>query len=352
MTSEELAKIIGVSRSTVSRVINNYPDIPLETRKKVLDAIKKYNYYPNASARKLAGVKDTTLGLFVLDIKDMEQPHHVILNGENLLYDNNFFAPFISAFIDHANKKLFYVLVSTIYKTSELWKIASAFNEKRIDGSVIIGSNHMDYLKVLKTINIDNFTAFVDVEEDNSNMAKAIYVNINNYKGAFDVVKYLAELGHKDIGIITGSLDKLSGKKRFDGFKDAILSLNLPLREEWIFYGDFMEMSGYEGMKKLLSANNTPTAVFVCNDTMVIGAYRAAAELGLKVPHDISIIGFDDAQFSPHMAPPLTTVNVSLPQVAKIAVDLLIESIGKNQMEPVHKLVDAAIIKRGSCKKI
>jgi LacI family purine nucleotide synthesis repressor len=91
MTSEEIAKIVGVSRSTVSRVINNYPDIPAATREKVLKAIKEYNYYPNASARRLAGSKNSTLGIFIVDIKDHEEPHHVIQNDEALLYDNTFF---------------------------------------------------------------------------------------------------------------------------------------------------------------------------------------------------------------------------------------------------------------------
>ncbi len=352
MTSEEIAKIVGVSRSTVSRVINNYPDIPFETREKVLNAIKKYNYHPNASARKLAGGKNTTLGLFILDIKDNEYPHHVIKNDESLLYDNTYFAPFISAFIDHANKQEYYVLVSTIYSTSELWKVSSIFSEKRIDGAVIIGGSKNDYKKIFQTINNEHFAAYVDVETENEISNNGIYVNIDNYKSAFEVVRYLFELGHKDVGIITGNLDKLSGKKRLDGFRDALLSFNHPLREELIVYGDFMETSGYTGMKKILAAKNPPTAVFVCNDTMAIGAYKAINESGLKIPDDISIVGFDNALFSPHMSPPLTTVNVLLPEVAKVAANLLIESIGENKVKLVQKYVDAIIVKRGSCKKI
>ncbi|MDQ2087753.1 LacI family DNA-binding transcriptional regulator [Herbivorax sp. ANBcel31] len=352
MKSEDIAKIVGVSRSTVSRVINNYPDIPVATREKVLKAIKEYNYYPNASARKLAGIKNSTLGVFVVDIKDDETPHHVIKNNEALLYGNTFFAPFINAFIDQSNKTNYYVLISTIYSTSELWKIQSAFYEKRIDGGVIIGSNKEDYKKILKQMKKEFFLAAVDIETDDFNKDRAIYVNINNYKAAYDIGKYLIELGHKRIGIITGDLEKLSGKNRFDGFKQALKDYNINLKDDFIGYGDFTEPSSYLAMKNILKSSPRPTAVFVSNDTMAIGAYKAIGELNLKIPDDISIIGFDNTEISEYMSPPLTTVSVSFYEVAKYTAGLLIESIENGNLKTVHKVVDAKIVKRKSCKNI
>lgn len=350
MNSEDIARIVGVSRSTVSRVINNYPDIPPATREKVLKAIKEYNYYPNASARRLAGMKNSTLGVFVIDIKDNEKPHHVIENDEDLLYDNAYFAPFINAFIDGANKSQYYVLVTTIYCSDELWKIQSAFCEKRIDAGVIIGCNKLDYKQIIKTLDKDFIISTVDIEMDDPNEDKGIYININNSQGAFDAAKYLIDLGHKNIGIITGDLEKLSGKTRFESFKEAITHSCIPLHDNLIAYGDFTEHSGYQGMKKLLSAKNRPTAVFVCNDTMAVGAYKAVIESGFRIPDDISVIGFDNTQISAYMSPPLTTVNVSLAEVAKSSVDLLIKSIEKGKPETLQKTVDVKIVKRESCK--
>ncbi|HHX17965.1 MAG TPA: LacI family transcriptional regulator [Clostridium sp.] len=352
MTSEEIAKIVGVSRSTVSRVINNYPDIPAATREKVLKAIKEYNYYPNASARRLAGSKNSTLGIFIVDIKDHEEPHHVIQNDEALLYDNTFFAPFTNAFIDQANKMHYYVLVSTIFSSSELWKIQSAFYEKRIDAGIVIGSGKEDYKKILKLMKKEFILAAVDIEIDDFNDNKAIYVNTNNYKTAYDIAKYFIELGHRDIGIVTGDLEKLSGKTRFEGFKQALKDHNINLPDNFIGYGDFTEPSGYQAMKNILQSPKHPTAVFVCNDTMAIGAYKAIRESNLKIPQDISIVGFDNIKISEYMSPPLTTVNVSLSEIAKAATTLLIQSVEKGYLEPVEKIINAKIIKRESCKSI
>ena len=352
MKSEDIAKIVGVSRSTVSRVINNYPDIPAATREKVLKAIKKYNYYPNASARILAGTKNSTLGIFIVDIKDHEEPHHVIQNDEALLYDNTFFAPFTNAFIDQANKMHYYVLVSTIFSSDELWKIQSAFCEKRIDAGVIIGCGKEDYVKILTLMKKEFVLAAVDVETDSSNGNRAIYVNTNNYQTAYDIGKYLIELGHRDIAIITGDLEKLSGKARFNGFKQALKDNNIDLQSNFIAYGDFTEPSGYHAMKNILQSPKLPTAVFVSNDTMAIGAYRAIGQSNLKIPDDISVIGFDNIEISEYMSPPLTTANLSLSKIAKVTIELLIKSIEEGYLEPMQKIIDVKMVKRESCKSI
>jgi LacI family transcriptional regulator len=352
MNSKDIAKIVGVSRSTVSRVINNYPDIPPATREKVLKAIKEYNYYPNASARRLAGMKSSTLGLFIIDIRDNEKPHHVIEKNEDLLYGNSYFSPFINAFIDQSNKAQYHVLVSTVYSSDELWKIQSAFCEKRIDGAVIIGSSKADYKKIVEIMDKDFIMVAVDLVVEEEDMGTVLSVNVNNYGGVSDAVEYFIELGHRDIGIITGDLSKFSGKVRFDSFKHVLSRHCLPLDNDFIAYGDFTEYSGYEGMKKILASEKKPTAIFVSNDTMAIGAYRAIKERGLKIPEDISVIGFDNSYISQYMSPPLTSVNVSLPETAKCSIDLLLESINSKKIKSVPKTVNVEIIKRNSCKKI
>ncbi|GAE87007.1 LacI family DNA-binding transcriptional regulator [Acetivibrio straminisolvens] len=352
MNSKDIAKIVGVSRSTVSRVINNYPDIPQATREKVLKAIKEYNYYPNASARRLAGMKSSTLGIFIIDIRDNEKPHHVIENNEDLLYGNSYFSSFINAFIDQSNKAQYHVLVSTIYSSKELWKIQSAFYEKRIDGAVIIGSSKSDYNKIFEITDKDFVTVAVDLDMERENTGTVMSVNINNYDGVSDAIDYLIELGHRDIAVITGDLNKLSGKIRLESFKDALLRHGLPLNDAFIAYGDFTEHSGYEGMKKILASERKPTAVFVSNDTMAIGAYRAIEEQGFKIPEDISVMGFDNSYISQYMSPPLTTVNVSLPEIAKCSIELLLDSINNKEIKNRQKTVNVQIIKRNSCRKI
>jgi DNA-binding LacI/PurR family transcriptional regulator len=351
MKSQEIAKLLGISRSTVSKAINNYPDISKETREMVMNAIKEYDYFPDASARKLAGMKNMTIGIFLLytsdskiDKSDLEQM--------NVVYDNSYFSPFINAVIDCANLKEYYVLITTIYSKDDYEKIKSTFMQKRIDGGIFIGTKESDYEYIYKIIDKGYIAAFIDSEVDDIAKSKAIYVNIDNFQGSYDLVNYLISLGHKNIGIITGDINTLSGRKRLDGYKTALENAKLPFDTSLVFYGDFEFGSGHEGILKLMSSKNPPTAIFVCNDTMCTGAYNACAELGLKIPDDISIVGFDDAQFSRYMNPPLTTINVSLPNLAKTATDLLIKAIDEDHPNLSQKLINLDIVKRNSCKKL
>ena len=246
----------------------------------------------------------------------------------------------------------YYVLVSTIFSSSELWKIQSAFCEKRIDAGVIIGSGKEDYKKILKLMKEEFILAAVDIEIDSFSEDKAIYVNTNNFQTAYDIAKYFIELGHRDIGIVTGDLEKLSGKTRFEGFIQALKDHNINLPDCFIGYGDFTEPSGYQAMKSILQSPKLPTAVFVCNDTMAIGAYKAIRESNLKIPQDISIVGFDNIKISEYMSPPLTTVSVSLSEIAKAVTKLLIQSVEKGYLVPIEKIIHGKIIKRESCKSI
>ncbi len=352
MRSKDIAKLVGVSRSTVSRVINNYPDIPPATREKVLKAIEEYNYVPNVPARRLAGMKSRTLGLFLLDIIEEEKPHHLKISNENLVYNNNFFAAFTNAFIDQANKKDYYILVSIIYNMEDFKKAQDAFYGKRIDAGVFIGGKTQEYKYIFNVIQPDYIIGIVDFEPEDLSRQKAVFVNMNDYEGAFKAVEYLITLGHRRIGIITGDLSKGSGVRRLRGYKDVLSQYNLEPDPKMIVCGNYVEESGFNGMNQLLAGPHRPTAVFCCNDSMAIGAYRAINEAGLNIPNDISLIGFDNTQVSEYLSPPLTTVHVPLSEIAVNMADLLIESIAKGKQVAINKLVDTVIVKRASCKKL
>ncbi|WP_026675573.1 LacI family DNA-binding transcriptional regulator [Alkalihalobacterium bogoriense] len=352
MRSEDLAKLLGLSRSTISRVINNYPDIPQATRDKVWKAIEEYNYAPNASARKLAGVKNKMIAIILLDVKDNDEPHHVKTTDDTLIHDNPFFSPVINAVSDQANKMDYYVLISIAYSKEDLKKVQSIFYQKLIEGAIFVGTQEAENELIFNLIKQKHFIAMIDTSEVYNKNHNAIYVNADNYEGSVKAVSYLLELGHTSIGIITGNLNKLSAKERLAGFENTLMKHGIELTKDLIFHGDFTESSGYEGVKYLLRGPNRPTAIFVSNDTMVVGAYKAISELELRVPEDVSIIGFDNSFFSSYLNPPLTTIEISFADIAKRATTLLIESIEQEQQRGIVEKVNATLIKRESCQAI
>jgi len=352
MRSEDLAKLLGLSRSTISRVINNYPDIPQSTREKVWKAIEEYNYAPNASAQKLAGVKNKMIAIILLDIKDNEEPHHVKSTDDTLIHDNPFFSPIVSAVSDQANKMDYYVLISIAYSKEDLKKVQSIFYQKIIDGAIFVGTQEAENELIFNLIEQKYFIAMIDTSEVYNTNHNAIYINADNFEGSVKAVSYLLELGHTSIGIITGNLNKLSAKERLAGFETTLMQHGIEMTKDAIYHGDFTESSGYEGVKYFFRGPNPPTAIFVSNDTMVIGAYKAVSELGLRIPEDISIIGFDNSFFSSYLNPPLTTVEISFSDIAKKATTLLIESIEKEQQRGIVEKVNATLIKRESCQAI
>ncbi|WP_017471394.1 LacI family DNA-binding transcriptional regulator [Amphibacillus jilinensis] len=351
MRSEDLAKLLGLSRSTISRVINNYPDIPQTTRDKVWKAIEEYNYAPNASARKLAGVKNKMIALILLDVKDNEEGHHIKVSEHTLIHDNPFFSPIVNAVIDQANKMDHYVLVSISYTKDDLRKVQSIFQQKLIDGAIFVGTQEAENELIFSLIEQNHLIAMIDTSEVNNANHNAIYINADNYEGSVKAVSYLLELGHRSIGIITGNLNKLSAQERLAGYETTLMQHGIEMTDKMIYQGDFTENSGYDGIKYFFRTANPPTAIFVSNDTMVVGAYRAITELGLRIPEDVSIIGFDNSFFSPYLNPPLTTIDISFSEMAKRATTLLIESIEQEQQRGIVEKENATLIKRESCKK-
>lgn len=352
MRSEDLAKLVGVSRSTITRVINNYPDIPQVTRDKVWKAIEEHNYAPNASARKLAGATNKMIAIVVLDVKDDGVRHPVKTTDDTLISNNSFFAPVINFVTDQANKMDYYVIISIAYSKADLKKVEGIFNQKMIDGAIFVGTQEPENELIFNLIKQGHNIAMIDTNEVFSKSHDAIYINPNNYEGSVKAVRYLIELGHESIGIITGNLKKLSAQERLNGLKETLLQNGLELSDHHFFEGDFTENSGYEGAKHILAAPSKPTAIFVSNDTMAIGAYKAIAELGLNIPEDISIVGFDNSFISSYLTPPLTTVDIPFGEIAKRATTLLIESIEQKKQYSIVEKSKATLVKRESCKDI
>lgn len=343
MNSNEIAKLAGVSRSTVSRVINNYPNVPEETRKKVLKVIDEYDYVPHASARMLAGVKNRIIGLFIIDMAERSG------GIKNRITRSPYYLEFTSSVIEHASEKGYKVLVHIIHNSKGYKEIKECFYNKTISGGIFIGENNNDEV-IKKIINAGYKVALIDqdVREDDD-YSKCIIVNADNFKGAYTATKYLIDCNHRKIAHITGDIEKFSAIERIKGYKKALEDANIPIKDNFIVKSKFLEESGYESAKELLSNDDKPTAIFASNDKIAIGAIKAIQEAGLRVPEDICIIGFDDIEECKYINTPLTTIKMDLEKMAEVSTDAIITSIEGEENVYTDYTIGVDLIERKTC---
>lgn len=346
MKSEDIARIAGVSRSTVSRVINNYPNVPEETKEKVMKIVREYNYMPNTFARTLAGKKSNTIGLFF------------VITGETFrnsrIARNDYFASYLNYLVDIANGMDYYVLVNTIRIESEYEKVNQAFLEKRIDGGILIGTQD-DTLSKMHMHNIKSPMVIFDYDEDQLveqgyDSSRVTVVNSRDQSGMEKAVSYLMDKGHENIGFIMGNLHTRSARVRYDGYVNAMESHGLKVDPNYIVEGEFSVKVTYKGIKSAISRGQLPTAYISSNDYMALEAIKALQEEGYKVPDDIAVIGFDNVHMSEQSYPPLTTLEPRFYDMARKAVELLDTKLhNPDSVNQKSYEFGVDIITRGSC---
>jgi LacI family transcriptional regulator len=341
MNSFEIARLAGVSRSTVSRVINNYANVPIETREKVMKVIQQYNYFPNVSAQVLAGKRARTIGLFMIEPGNVSSD---ILT--NML---------IVSVIEHASSYDYYVLTYIIRDTSNtetIKNVKEIFFQRRIDGGIFIGAaNHEPFIEEL--ISEGFMVGVVDQEQPDHQESNRIVANFNNDSGMKQAVAYLAGLGHTRIGVINGNMKRLSGQTKYEGFLKAMQMCALHVNQAWVLPGDFHENGGYEAICDLLrTKSDLPTAIIAANDSVAFGAIRGLKENGLQVPDDVSIIGFDDHAMSEKHHPALTTIRVDFSDMLKQLTSILIAKIEKATADIRQITLDCSLVVRDSCRRV
>lgn len=347
MKSEEIAKIAGVSRSTVSRVINNYSNVPEETREKVMKVIKEYHFEPNNSARVLAGKGTDTIGLFLFSVYDKNNPHRV--------YGNSYFGPFVDAVIDTGNYKGYYVMVHTIYDPSECWRIRQTFSQKRIDAGIIIGTERTQEIQsILSELNYPLAIVDYDPEEIRSIMpgdARISVITSNDIKGMSACVDELVSLGHTQIGFIEGRDTTYSGYVRKEEFKRRMAYHGLTINKYHWLKGEFVRAKTEAAVKKLVKSGNLPTAMIACNDEMALAAMETLKAYGLRIPEDLSIMGYDDSPVATVVRPSLSTVRIPFYNMAQKAVQALSDMLENKTTGLMHYQLDVELIQRESCAK-
>ena len=334
-TIKDIANQANVSTTTVSRVINDHPDVKHETRDKIIKIIKKNNYRPNAVARSLSTSKSYTIGVFFTD--------H---------FNSGLHHPFFREVIYGLEKSLGNEGYDIVYFTNRQWGDNFSYLEKckdrHVDGVVLMGVLKDDP-NLAKLLASDIPVAFVDIDIKGDN---ASYVISDNVSGAKKAVNYLYELGHRKIGMLMGINTTKTAKDRFIGYKEALKDLNLTFNSNWIFNGKYSEKGGYEAAKDMLHLKKRPTAIFCQSDGMAIGAMRAIEDAGFEVPEDFSLIGFDDIEVSSYVKPTLTTIAQNKRKMGSSITKLLMDMINKANKNTSPIVLPVEVIERESCKSV
>ena len=336
ITSQDVADRAGVSRTTVSFVLNNVKgmNISSETRQKVLDAAESLSYIPDASAQALASRRAKAIGLVMT-----RSPHHIATDA---------FLPQVIGglmeIVKESRLRLLFEWVEVEHQDRAYLELARA---KHIDGMILL-TPRIDDAGLKKLAEVELPTVLMG-ELTGTNLYS---VDVDNRLAARNAVEYLIKLGHTRIACITNAPKNFSSSSdRLLGYRDALLAAGLSFDERLIRYGDFDPQSGYWQMKSLL-AGRLFTAVFVASDNVAIGANAALREAGLRAPEDISMIGFDDIPWSQFADPPLTTIRLPAQELARMACLLLIDLLHGNEPPTRRQLLSTELIIRKSCRSI
>ena len=329
-TMKDIARIAKVSTSTVSHVINNTRYVSDEIREKIMKVVNELNYTPSAVARSLKVKETKTLGMLVTATS------------------NPFFAEVVSGVEQYCNQHHYNLIISSIDGNEQrLQQNIQTLIQKQVDGLLLMYSDTRHAM--VEQLNLNLPIVVMDWWPTELNADK-IYEN--SEFGAYLATKTLIEQGHKNIAIITGKLDKSLAHNRLLGYQKALQDAHLPLNPDWIIESHFDFEGGVEGMKKLLQITPRPTAVFACSDTIAVGVYQVAWQQGLRIPQDISVIGYDNIMLAQYLTPPLTTIHQPKAELGKLAVETLLERIKSPNLEYKTTMLQPQLIWRASVVKI
>jgi LacI family transcriptional regulator len=346
MKGIEIAKLSGVSKSTLSRVMNNSPKVSEETRKKVLEIISQYGYLPDASARSLAGKPHNTVGLFIVSIPERSQEYQV--------YQNSYYSPYLELITDELNAKGYYVLVNVISSREDHERIRNAFLQKRVYGGIVLGTETVigDFGDILKN---GYPLVIVDFDPEEAGVFGAgrdnlTIVNSMNYEGGRAAVEYLISLGHREIGLIAGRETSYNGRERNRAYRDVMAQHGLPLRSEFFLQGHLWADIAAREVSGMVDRGTLPTAIFSASDEMALAAISVFKKRGIRVPEDISVVGFDDVAIASAVTPALTTVRMPYCDMARCAVESILSALNGGGSQGVKRL-PVELIERDSCMR-
>ncbi|MEE8306170.1 MAG: LacI family DNA-binding transcriptional regulator [Gammaproteobacteria bacterium] len=327
----DVAARANVSKTTVSHVINETRFVEPETKQRVLQAVAELGYRPSTAARSLTTNRTETVGVIVSDSS------------------NHFFAEVLRGIEDILRPKNYALLVCN---TAEILEREAHYLDilmrQRVDGIIAAAtSQRWDELTKVETLHIP--VVFVDRIFEGLD---GPFIGVDNEQGAYLGASHIIECGHRQIGILAGFQRLSTMRERLNGFQRALREHNIPLREEWIVASALNIEGAREAMRHLLTLAERPTAVFINNNLLTLGALLALKELGLHCPEDIGIVGFDDHPWAAVSAPPLTVVRQPAGQVGRAAAEMLLALINDEQVAEPRVIMDCELVSRQSCSPI
>lgn len=317
----------GVSKTTVSRVLNEKPDVDPDTRKKILDLIDQYDFQPNAFAKAISLQKSHHIGLII--------PHEA-----EYIFSNPFYTEVMRGVSTEVDCQGYYMVLCYAHEINYL----DIFRQKRVDGFVLLspGSFHKHIIESLNEEGVP-FVSTAKISDE----PHMTYVDVDNYYGATLAMEHLVSLGHRHIAYI-GKPTLQSSIDRMNGYIDVMKRHNIHCCDEWVVVSETSStQSGYEHTCELLNRPNRPTAIFLANDVMAFGALKAAKDCGLRVPEDLSIVGFDDIPLASFASPALTTVRQPTLEKGMLSARALINWL-KTDEQPASLILNLDLVVRQS----
>lgn len=311
VTIKDVAKLANVSISTVSLVINKKKYISEGTRKRVFDAVNKLNYYPKRSARGLPIKRCGNIGF--------------ILTDDHFSKSEPFYTKiFIGTELEARNYRN-YILLTTVPRYFAPEKDIPLFLlEKNVDGVILAGWVPDELISIIRSRNIPY--VLIDYYPKNGNYVSVL---VDNVKGGAEATELLIKSGHTRIGFLGGDIQHPSISDRYQGYTNALVKNNIRINKNWTFIQDYTSQEdGFNAVDKILK--DKPTAIFAANDALAIGCIRGLVQNGIKVPDDISFIGFDDIEESYQIEPPLTTMRVEKEELGSLSVKKIIQMLSED----------------------
>jgi LacI family transcriptional regulator len=329
VTIIDVAAEAHVSYATVSRVINNDVHVKQETRDRVLQTMRRLGYVANRQARSLAGGRTNSIGVLVPDLGTGYIGE--IIRG-------------IDAELGLSDLDL--ILYTTHRTASKEANYVANLAKGMVDGLLLVlPRSPADFIGILTQRNFP----FVLIDHQGIGQ-DCPAVGAANWQGGFTATEYLIKLGHQRIGFITGWMDLGCALDRLDGYRSALRTNHIPEGSELIYEGTFFQPDGYTGASTLLDLPNPPTAIFASNDVMAMGVMDAVRSKGLRVPDDISVIGFDDIPQASLIRPALTTIRQPLEKMGRVATQMLLELLSQPQKQIGRIELPTELIVRDSCQ--
>ena len=326
-TMKDVAQLAGVSTATVSRALMNPEKVSVSTRKRVETAVLEAGYSPNTLARNLRRNESKTIITIVPDICDP------------------YFAEIIRGIEDAAVENDYLVLLGD---SGQQKKRESSFVNlvltKQADGMLLLGTDYPFDVSKAEQKNLPPMVMACEFAPE----LELPTVHIDNLTSAFEAVNYLAQLGHKRIAQISGPTSATLCQFRQQGYQQALRRAGVTMNPAYSTVGDFTFEAGAQAVRQLLALPEQPTAIFCHNDAMAIGAIQEAKKLGLRVPQDLSIVGFDDIQFAQYCDPPLTTISQPRYEIGRQAMLMMLDLLKGNDVQAGSRLLEAKLVVRGS----